>query len=281
MRILKSFDTKIDAEEFVEAVNKYWEWNVILIKRHRIKLIVPLFLVFISMILEWVMLYSIYMHLFDEHKVIFWILAIFYAYTTYSRCIYTIVWIIANIVYWMNTKKKYIDKVYKAEEKQKWFEKFMKRTFVTFFFHTLVLIFNATFPFIIIYTTWLWNLAVAIWILSIDFIFLFLLNRVMYRLMEYEMNFDICTKDSFTAYSQKWFFETKTINILTPAIKVIQDSKEWLAWALFQYWVIAIHTDWDLDAKWWKILELHHVPDSKRLAKKLNSIIEETRWTSS
>jgi len=277
MRILKSFDTKIDAEEFVEAVNKYWEWNVILIKRHRIKLIVPLFLVFISMILEWVMLYSIYMHLFDEHKVIFWILAIFYAYTTYSRCIYTIVWIIANIVYWMNTKKKYIDKVYKAEEKQKWFEKFMKRTFVTFFFHTLVLIFNATFPFIIIHTTWLWNVAVAIWILSIDFIFLFLLNRVMYRLMEYEMNFDICTKDYFTAYSQKGFFNTKTMNISTPAIRVIQDSKEWLAWALLQYWNIFIHTDWDLDTKWWKVLELHYIPDPKHLAKKLNSIIEETR----
>ncbi len=279
MRILKSFDTKIDAEEFVEAVNKYWEWNVILIKRHRIKLIAPLFLVFISMILEWVMLYSIYMHLFDEHKVIFWILAIFYAYTTYSRCIYTIVWIIANIVYWMNTKKKYIDKVYKAEEKQKWFEKFMKRTFVTFFFHTLVLIFNATFPFIIIHTTWLWNLAVAIWILSIDFIFLFLLNRVMYRLMEYEMNFDICTKDSFTAYSQQGFFNTKTMNISTPAIRVIQDSKEWLAWALLQYWNIFIHTDGDLDAKWWKTLELHYIPDPKRLAKKLNSIIEESRGT--
>ena len=139
MKILKSFDTRIDAEEFLEAVNKYGEWNVILIKRHRVKLMIPLFLVFISMILEWVMLYSIYMHLFDEHKVVFWFLAIFYVYTTYSRCIYTIIWIIANVVYWMNTKKKYIDKVYKAEEKQKWFEKFMKRTFVTFLFHTLVL----------------------------------------------------------------------------------------------------------------------------------------------
>lgn len=281
MKILKSFDTRIDAEEFLEAVNKYGEWNVILIKRHRVKLMIPLFLVFISMILEWVMLYSIYMHLFDEHKVVFWILAIFYVYTTYSRCIYTIIWIIANVVYWMNTKKKYIDKVYKAEEKQKWFEKFMKRTFVTFLFHTLVLIFNATFPFIIIHTTWLWNISVAIWILAIDFIFLFLLNRVMYRLMEYEMNFNICTKDSFISYTQKWFFETKTMNIATPAIKVIQDSKEWLGWALFQYWVISIHTDGDLDAKWWKILELRYIPDPKHLAKKLNSIIEESRAISS
>ena len=99
----------------------------------------------------------------------------------------------------------------------------------------------------------------------------------MYWIMEYEMNFDICTKDSFTAYSQKGFFNTKTMNISTPAIRVIQDSKEWLVWALLQYWNIFIHTDGDLDAKWWKTLELHYIPDPKRLAKKLNSIIEESR----
>ena len=42
MKILKSFDTKLDAEELLEAVDKYGEWNVILIKRHRIKLVWPL-----------------------------------------------------------------------------------------------------------------------------------------------------------------------------------------------------------------------------------------------
>jgi len=50
MKILKSFDTKIDAEELIEAVEKYWEWNVILIKKHRIKLIRPLILLIVSLI---------------------------------------------------------------------------------------------------------------------------------------------------------------------------------------------------------------------------------------
>ena len=281
MKILKSFDTRLDAGELIEAVDKYGEWNVILIKRHRIKLVWPLLLVLISIILLGILLYVIYSHLFDEHKIIFRILAIFYVYTTFSWSIYAIYWLMRNIIWQIKAKKKYIDTIKIAKRKQVKFEKFLKRTFLTFWAHILVFLFNAIVPFIVIKSTWAWSIAVTVWALVLDFIFIMIVNRVMYWIMEYEMNFNICTRDSFTSYNQEWFFKTKTMNISTPAIKVIQDSKEWLAWTLLQYWNLSIHTDGDLDAKWWKILELHYIPDPKQLAKKLNSIIEETRWTSS
>ena len=60
MKILESFDTKTDAEELLEATQAYGEWNVILVKKHWIQLVLPLILVFISMILLDVMLYVIY-----------------------------------------------------------------------------------------------------------------------------------------------------------------------------------------------------------------------------
>ena len=281
MKILESFDTRLDAEELLEAVDKYGEWNVILIKRHRIKLVLPLIWVITSIILLCVLLYVIYSHLYDEHKTIFWILAIIYAYTTFSWSGYAIYWLMRNIIWQIKAKKKYIDTIRIAKRKQIKFEKFLKRTFLTFWAHILVFLFNATVPFIVIKSTWIWSIAVTVWALILDFIFLLILNRVMYRIMEYEMNFDICTKNHFTSYCQKWFFRTKTMNISTPAIRVIEDSKEWLAWALLQYWMITIHTDGDLDIKWWKILELRYIPDPKHLAKKLNSIIEETRASSS
>jgi len=281
MKILESFDTRLDAEELLEAVDKYGEWNVILIKRHRIKLVWPLIWVIISVILLCALLYVIYSHLYDEHKIIFWILAIIYAYTTFSWSGYAIYWLMRNIIWQIKAKKKYIDTIRIARRKQVKFEKFLKRTFLTFWAHVLVFLFNATVPFIVIKSTWIWSIAVTVWALILDFIFLLILNRVMYRIMEYEMNFDICTKNHFTAYSQKWFFRTKTMSISTPAIRVIEDSKEWLAGALLQYWMITIHTDGDLDIKWWKILELRYIPDPKHLAKKLNSIIEETRANSS
>ena len=281
MRILKSLDTRLDAEELLEAVNKYGEWNVILIKRHRIKLVWPLLLIFISIVLLWVLLYLIYSHLFDEHKTIFWILSIIYAYTTFSWSGYAIYWLMRNIIWQIKAPKKYIDTIRIAKRKQVKFEKFLKRSFLTFWAHILVFLFNAIVPFIVIKSTWMWSIAVTVWALILDFIFLLIVNRVMYWIMEYEMNFDICTKNHFTSYCQKWFFRTKTMNISTPAIRVIEDSKEWLTWALLQYWIITIHTDGDLDAKWWKILELRYIPDPKHLAKKLNSIIEETRVSSS
>ena len=273
MKILKSFDTKTDAEELLDATEKYGEWNVILVKRHWVKLVFPLVLVFISMMLLDFMLYVIYVHLFEGHKILFRILAIFYVYTSISWSLYTILGIMTNIIWQIKAKKKYIDSVSMAEFKQKSFEKFLKRTFVTFVFHVLVFVFNAIIPFVINENSWR-NIAIAIWALVLDLIFIVILNRVIYRIIEYEMNFDICTKDGLISYKQDGFFKTKTMNISKNAIKVIQHSKEWLKSALFHYGNIYIYTDSEIGNQWWKNLELSYIPDPKHLAKKLNAILE-------
>ena len=279
MKILKSFDTKIDAEELLEATEMYGEWNVILVKRHRVKLILPLILVFISMMLLDFMLYIIYVHLFDDHKIIFRILAVFYVYTSISWSLYAILWIMTNILWQVKAKKKYIDTVSLAEFKQKTFEKFLKRTFITFAAHVLVFLFNAIVPFLINENSRR-NTAITIWALVLDLVFILILNRVIYRIIEYEMNFDICTRDGVVSYKQDWFFRTKTMNISKDAIRVIQHSKEWIKSALFQYGNIIINTDSELDKKWNKSLELSYIPDPKRLAKKLNSMMEKS-WINS
>jgi hypothetical protein len=275
MKILKSFDTKTDAEELLEAAEIYGEWNVILVKRHWVKLVLPLILVFISMMLLDFMLYVIYVHLFDDHKVLFWILAIFYVYTSISWSLYAILWIMTNILWQVRAKKKYIDSISLAELKQKSFEKFLKRTFITFVAHVLVFFFNAIVPFLINENSWR-NTAITIWALILDLIFIFILNRVIFRIIDYEMNFDICTKDGVVSYKQDWFFRTKTMNISKDAIRVIQHSREWIKSALFQYGNINIFTDSELDKKWNKSMELSYIPDPKRLAKKLNSMME--KW---
>lgn len=275
MKILKSFDTKTDAEELLEATETYGEWNVILVKRHWVKLVLPLILVFISMMLLDFMLYVIYVHLFDDHKVLFRILAIFYVYTSISRSLYAILWIMTNIIWQVKAKKKYIDDISIAEFKQRTFEKFLKRTFITFAMHILVFVFNAIVPFLINESSWR-NTAITIWALILDFVFILILNRVIFRIIDYEMNFDICTKDGLISYKQDGFFKTKTMNISKDAIRVIQHSKEWIKSALFQYGNINIYTDSEIDKKWNKSLELSCIPDPKRLAKKLNSMMEKS-----
>ena len=275
MKILKSFDTKIDAEELLEATEKYGEWNAILVKKHWVKLLLPLVLVFVSMLLLNSMLYVIYIHLFHDHKVLFRILAIFYVYTCVTWSLYAILWIMTNIIWQIKAKKKYIDDISIAEFKQKSFEKFLKRTFVTFAFHVLVFLFNAIVPFVINENSTR-GIAIAVWALILDLVFIVILNRVIYRIIEYEMNFDICTKDGVISYKQDWFFKTKTMNISRDAIRVIQHSKEWIKSALFQYGNINIYTDSEIGNKWSKNLELSYIPEPKRLAKKLNSMLEKT-----
>jgi hypothetical protein len=110
----------------------------------------------------------------------------------------------------------------------------------------------------------------------LDLAFIIVLNRVMYRIIEYEMNFDICTRDGVISHKQQWFFKTKTMTISKDAIKVIQHSKEWIKSAIFQYWNLHIYTDSAIWDDWHKDLELSYIPDPKRLAKRLNVILE--KW---
>jgi len=180
-----------------------------------------------------------------------------------------------NIIWQIKAKKKYIDDISIAEFKQKTFEKFLKRTFITFVFHVLVFVFNAIVPFVINENSTR-GIAIAIWALILDLVFIIILNRVIYRIIEYEMNFDICTKDGVVSYKQEWFFKTKSMNISRDAIRVIQHSKEWIKSALFQYGNINICTDSEIGNKWSKNLELSYIPEPKRLAKKLNSMLEKT-----
>lgn len=276
MRILKSFDTKTDTEELESAISKYWLWNAILVKRHRILLIPPMIGIFVANCVFWLLLYLIHTQYYKENSFLYWLIIVIYVYTTFSRCIHSISWILSNIIWQTTAKKQYVDDLKNAQKKQKGFERFLKHSFLTFVIHFCLMILNATIPFILIKSTGVWSILMAISIFVVDFIFLLLLNRIMYRIIEYEMNFDIFTTNSFSSYTQKWFFKTQEMDIATSAIKIIQSSKEWLAWALLQYWNLYIHTDWDLNIWWGKTLELSYIPNPKKLAKKLNAIIEKS-----
>lgn len=277
MKILETFDTKSDAQEMSEAILKYGEWNVILVKRHRIRLMLPLFLIVLAFLVCNLLVYIIYYQFFDEKNFVFRLIAFVYLYTTISWCVHSCVWIFKNIAWQNSLKKKYIENINSVLKKQKSFERFLRHTFVTFGIHTLLMISNAIIPFIVFENTKMWSVLVAIVILFVDFVFLFILNKVVYKIIDYEMNFDICTSDSFTEYKQVWFFHTSSTNIATSAIKVVEASKKWILWAFLQYWFLSIHTYWD-DVSWWKAIELSYIPQPQKLAKRLNNIVEQKSW---
>ena len=107
MKFLRTFNPRIDADAFIEALEQNWEWNVILIKRHRIKLILPLFFVCVSLWLLALMLYIIYVNIFESNKMIYRALTTFYLFTSLSWTWFTIY----LIFYWDSMSNKFEEKI--------------------------------------------------------------------------------------------------------------------------------------------------------------------------
>ena len=106
--------------------------------------------------------------------------------------------------------------------------------------------------------------------------FFFLIYKVVERIIDYEMDFNIFTTDQFILYRQHWFFRAESMNIATSSVKIVQESSPWFLWSLFGYGKISIHPEWNLSANS-KAIELFYVSQPKSLVKKLNSFIEKSK----
>ena len=106
--------------------------------------------------------------------------------------------------------------------------------------------------------------------------FILLLYKVLDRIIDYEMDFNIFTIDQFILYRQHWFFKTGSMNIATSTVKIVKESKSWFWWSLFNYWKVSIHPEWDLSSNE-KAIQLFYVPNTKTITKKLNSYIEKSK----
>ena len=172
MKFLKFFNTRIDSEEFLSAIKAHWEWNVILVKCHWIKLLHPFLYTLLSLILLALILYLIYVNLADWNDTIYWWTVIFYLITTLSWTGYTVYWMIDVIRTQIGQKNKYITKTNSSFIKRKnRFELFLRWSTWVLLFHILFVIFNASVPFIVD-LTWRWNLAAPIVVLILDILFL-------------------------------------------------------------------------------------------------------------
>ena len=273
MKIFQTFDSRIDSEEFLEAVNTYWKWNVILIKAHWIKLLPPLFFTLLSLWLLALMLYIIYVNLFEGNKMIFWWLTTFYLITTLSWSWYAVCWIIDRIYKQVNSKVKYITNVEDVVSRKKWFELFLKSSTWIFFIHLFFIIFNASVPFIVEDFTRRWSLAVPIVILLVDFLFFFCVTLIIYWVIDYEMNFWICSENSFKLFKQVWIFSSDVTDISPSSINIIKYNAKWFLEAIFCFWTVSLYTDAEVADRAKNTIEFHYIPDPKNTCKRLNQIL--------
>ncbi len=275
MKILWSFNTKLDEHELYNAIQENWAWNAIMTKKHRIYLIRPMIWMLFAFAAFSLMIRFSYSQFYDDYRWLFWILTILYSLVTFSRCIHSLLMIIHDIQDQINNNKWFIDTIDPSEFKDWRYEIFLKHTFISSWLQIVLMIINAALSFYA-ETPGASNLLLnLIWIM-VNIGFILLLYKVLDRIIDYEMDFNIFTVDQFMLFRQHWFFKTESMNIATSTIKIVKESKSWFLWSLFNYWKVSVHPEWNL-SNTSKAIELFYVPNPKMLTKKLNDFIEKSK----
>ena len=274
MKIFWSFNTKLDEHELYDAIQKNGQWNAIMMKKHWIYLIRPLIRMSFAFAAFGLLIYFAYHQFYKDYKLLFWVITTAYSSVTLFRCVHSFSMILHDILDQKNNKNWYVETVSQSEFKEWRYEKFLKHTFVSMCLQVLLMIGCSITSFSLWNITWTWVLLSITWIL-VNIWFLFLLYKVLDRIIDYEMDFNIFTTDQFIIYRQHGFFKTESTNIATSTIKIVKDSKSWIRWSFFNFWKVSINPEGNLNNS--KAIELFYVPSPKALTKKLNEFIEKSK----
>ena len=275
MKILWSFNTKQDEHELYNAIQENGQWNAILMKKHRIFLIRPMIWMLFAFVAFWLLIWFAYSQFYNsDDRWIFRVLTIAYSLVTFTRCIHSIVMIMSDIQDQINNRNGYIDKMDESEFKDGKYEMFLKHSFLSSWLQIVLMLINSSASFFAGSgaSNFIFNL---VWIL-VNIGFILLLYKVLDRIIDYEMDFNIFTVDQFMLFRQHGFFKTESMNIATSTVKIVKETKSWFLWSLLDYGKVSIHPEWNLSA-WSKAIELFYVPKPKALVKKLNEFIEKSK----
>ena len=276
MKILWSFNTKLDEHELYDAIQSSGKWNAILLKKHWIFLIRPMVWMLFAFVAFWLLIWFAYSQFYNqEYMRIFWVMTILYSLVTFSWCIHSLMMITHDIQLQINNKTWYIDEMAESDFKDGKYEIFLKHTFISAWLQAILMILNSIASFFAedgVTSNLFFNI---VWVI-VNIWFLFLLYKVLDRIIDYEMDFNIFTVDQFMLFRQHGFFKTESMNIATSTVKIVKESKSWFLWSLFNYWKVSIHPEGNLSDSS-KAIELFFVPKPKSLAKKLNEFIEKSK----
>ena len=276
MKILWSFDTKLDEHELYDAIKSSWKWNAILTKKHRIFMIRPMLWMLFAFMAFWLLIWFAYSQFYNQqYKAIFWALTIAYSLVTCAWSIHSIKIIIYNIKSQIRNKKWYIDTIDEKDFQDWKYEIFLKHTFVSAWLQAILMVINSIVSFFVETDATSSNMLLNITWVIVNIWFMFLLYKVLDRIIDYEMDFNIFTTDQFIIYRQHGFFKTESMNIAASTIKIVRELKSWFLWSLFNYWKVSIHAEWGLWSS--DSIELFYVPSPKELIKKLNWFIEKSK----
>jgi hypothetical protein len=110
--------------------------------------------------------------------------------------------------------------------------------------------------------------------LIFNMVFLRIIVKTIYYIIDYEMDFNIFTSMQFTLYRQHGIFTAGSTSVATSTIKIVKAINTNFMESLLGYGTISIHPEGNAASQ---PIELHYVTKPKVLIKRLNEFIEESK----
>jgi len=262
MKIFSTFDSKLDEKLLEEAIRKHWK--AMIIKRHFIFLIQPLLLSVFSLFLFSILLVLLYVNL-DISK--FLILGILYILWIW----YWIFSTFKNLFSYFRHYNFIITKISSDDFKDWKIEKFLKHSIFVVIYQVIVMIFSA----FVIIEFWQFkdftNYMLVFFQILINILFIYILLKILKKLIDFEMDFTLITNEYITFVNQTWLFKRTSKTIDLEKIKTISVNKKWILRSLLNFGEIIIFTEGDDQHG---ELKIKYIPEPEKVKNKIMEILK-------
>ncbi|MCD5380322.1 hypothetical protein LR004_00185 [Candidatus Gracilibacteria bacterium] len=240
MKIFSNFDTKLDVRSFKKKIKQYGDGNVLLVKRH------PLFLykAFLNAVLA-LLLFGIYASIlytqYSDNLIYFYIFLFLHLFgitiwlVVLFRKIVSHLW---NYVEFVRCKAD-LDKIDLGQ-----FGFFLKFSFVLFIYQIIISLVDL----IGIYFTrseGISNFGLGASLIILNLLFLFLIIKIIYRFIDFEMDFMIVTKDEIESFDQAGIFRRKIVSMDLEKFRSITTEKKGFIRSVFNFGSLIVLSEGD------------------------------------
>lgn len=238
--IFWSFDIYKKEELMSKWIEKYWEWNFMLLKRHWYFLIWPIFSMMLWIIMFCWLIYLSYL----QHKENYLYLSIM----IWWYSIFTLQWLIITIKFILhsiqNSKIMYFNLDVNFEKNNSRFERFVNQSILSIAWQIIMWIISIL---LLIISFWSETSTLISVILQtiLNILFIVVIYSVFKKLVDFEMDFTTIDPLRFVSYSQQWLNNFSSKDLETEIIKSVTIEQEWLIRSLFSFWKILIKWIWD------------------------------------
>jgi hypothetical protein len=174
----------------------------------------------------------------------------------------------------IKNNKIFADNIDEQDLKSWGFETYIKHSAISFLLQILIFILTVGLTLFFSQGNELKDWMYIILQFICNLLFLWIIVKTIYYIIDYEMDFNIFTPTQFIIYRQHGIFTSWSTNIATSTIKIVKVINTNVIQSFLGYGDVSIHPEGNASSD---PIKLHYVTKPKILVKKLNDFIEESK----